>query len=206
MSRSTRGVLVLVAACCGLGSAVASAQPPPAYYHLLAPPGPCDPGAPPDLAWRCRPPRHLAITVAFLKEYGFGGGLRGRFNHVGFEAVGAYMPYLVIGGEFHYFTTFQATGALLIFFNGHQRPTQHGIKLGFAYNNLSRYGFLIGYAAEWSKSPHFAWSFGGGIQVFPQAADRIEDELRKETTGSVKVDSLAALQFYIGISLHFYLL
>lgn len=160
--------------------------------------------------WRCAPPRHLALGVTLLKEYGFGGAVRGRLNHVGFEAAGGYVPYFVFGGDidFRYFTTGQANGALLVYFSGHDRPLQHGIKLGYSFNSLTHSGVFAGYMAEISNRERFGWSFGAGLQYFFGAEERIEDRLRRdaEPGESFDADGIAALQFYMGVTLHYYLL
>jgi hypothetical protein len=187
-----------------------SAYPPPAYavpVHPALVPGPC-PGVAAGEAWRCDPPRHFGITLALLKEYGFGGGLRGRFGHVGFEGAMGYMPYLVLAEDFHYYTTWQATGAFLVFFNKPHRKTYHGLKAGYAYNSLTHHGFLLDYAMEFSLRKHFTLSLGMGFQLFPQAAELVEARIQQDEPGYivVKVSSVAMFQPCIGLGLHFYLL
>jgi hypothetical protein len=205
-------VVVLVALLpLSAGAQDPNAPPPPPTFTPYAPPPPVAatpeacPGVPYEDAWRCNPPRHFALTVALLKEYGFGGGLRGRFNHVGFEAAGAYMPYLVMGAEFHYFTTWQATGAFLVFFNADHRRTHHGLKVGYAYNSVSQNGLLLGYTLEFSRWKHFTVSLGFGFQYFFKAAELIEEKLRDEGE-NVEVSPVAGFQPYFGVGLHFYLL
>lgn len=180
--------------------------PPPPQAAVMAkqqsrPPKACVEWSP-STPWACNPPRRFALSMTMVKEYGFGGAVRVRFNHFGFEAAFGYQPVLVITmgaqSSVRVLSTYQATGALLIFFNNHRQRTQHGVKLGYVFNGLLQSGVLVGYMAEIARWKSFAMSITAGAQIYPQAINQLKRH-------GLPADDSAFLQPYVGYNLHFYL-
>ncbi|MFH2010038.1 MAG: hypothetical protein ABI333_25805 [bacterium] len=152
--------------------------------------------------WRKRPPRHFALTVAFYGPYGTGGGLRGRYRYFGLEAAVGYVPTFLIGEEnkVHYFTTYQVSGAALIYFKDHNTRLQHGLRLAYAYSSMLLHGGFAGYAFEWSLWKHLALSFTVGLKVFPKGKEQVE-----KYAPDAKATWLNLVSIYFGVHVNFYL-
>jgi hypothetical protein len=155
-------------------------------------------------------PRQFALGLALLKEHGFGGLLRLRFNHVALDATGGFMPLLIITQTVDG-TTMDVDGALsahggigpVFFFNGDQKKFQNGIRVNGIYDQIMGPGGGAGWVGEFTKTS-FTLALGAGIQVYPEAEDRIRKHFGYSS--AIKLDPTSTvLQVYVGLNLFWYL-
>jgi hypothetical protein len=155
-------------------------------------------------------PRRLALGLTTLKEHGFGGVLRLRFNHVALDATGGFMPLLIItstvGG-----TTMDIDGAMsahggigpVFFFSGDQKRFQNGLRVNGIYDQVMGPGGGLGWVGEITMT-RFTIALGAGLQIYPEAEDRIREHFG--FSSAVKLDALStSVQLYVGLNLFWYL-
>lgn len=96
-------------------------------------------------------------------------------------------------------------GSIVLFFSGDQQRFQNGIRLGSVYDRIASFAGLLGWVGELSFDgwPHFAISFGAGVQVFPRYEQRVRDHF--DLDDRVDFTLPLWLQIYTGGNLRWYL-
>ncbi|MBI4705766.1 MAG: PEGA domain-containing protein [Deltaproteobacteria bacterium] len=147
-------------------------------------------------------PRNVALGLTLLKEHGFGGLLRLRVNHVALDLAGGALPVFIMAPDFRAALSAHASGSLVLFFSGDQRPTQHGLRLAGAYDQVLGPGGGAGWVGEWCW-PHFVFALGAGLQIYPL----FDDYARKYFDLGSEVDmGFGVVQPYLGLNLFWYAL
>jgi hypothetical protein len=160
-------------------------QQPPVYQQ---PPTLAEPYEAPPSTERRYERRHLGIPISFLKELGFGVGLRGRLNHFALEANVGLAPYVffvsgtcedvTVGAAAHF------TGSLLTFFSGQHNKFQSGLRLAAHADELFGPGGSLGWIGELNLGKVVALQLGAGVQIYPEGEERAENELIASCQGS----------------------
>jgi hypothetical protein len=151
----------------------------------------------------------LAITT--LKEQGFGGGMRLRFDHFAVEASVAAMPFFVlVTGDCEklvFKVAPHATGSVLVIYSDVTARFQNGLRLSGMWNGILGGGTQVGWFGELLFNNIVALDFGAGVQLYPagktRAARAVRDACGGDGDSEVSIIQ-SVVQLYVGLNLLFY--
>jgi hypothetical protein len=154
-------------------------------------------------------PRTFALGIATLKEHGFGGIMRARFNHFAIDGSVGSLPWLIMYTTADGTTTsydgamsFHTDLSFLIFINSDHGRFQNGIRLGGLYDSVGGKGVMFGWSGELTFNT-FALCFGVGIQYYPDLIEKVNE--RFPATKNADLGSSYKYQPYLGINFVWYL-
>ncbi len=154
-------------------------------------------------------PRSFAVGITTLKEHGFGGMMRARWNHFAIDGSVGSLPWLVMyesadgtTTNYDFDMSLHTDLSCVIFINGDQGRFQNGIRLGGLYDSIGGKGVIFGWTGELTFNT-FALCFGVGLQYYPDLIEKINDHF--PDTRNADLDSSYKYQWYLGINLVWYL-
>ncbi|MFH0976947.1 MAG: hypothetical protein V1874_14285 [Spirochaetota bacterium] len=154
-------------------------------------------------------PRSFALGITTLKEHGFGGMLRARWNHFAIDGSVGSLPWLIMyttedgeTTETEFDMSFHSDLSCVVFINSDQSRFQNGIRLGALYDSIGGKGIMGGWTGEITFTT-FALCIGAGIQYYPDIVDKLNEHFPK--TRDAELDSSYKWQLYLGINCTWYL-
>ena len=154
-------------------------------------------------------PRSFALGITTLKEHGFGGKLRARWDHFALDGSVGSLPWLVTyqtadgtTTNYDFAMSFHADASCVIFINSNQSRFQNGIRLGGLYDSVGGAGALFGWTGELTFNT-FAICFGVGVQYYPDLIDKLNDKF--PDTKNSDMDSSYKYQPYLGVNFMWYM-
>lgn len=155
---------------------------------------------------RAEPPRTFALGIGTIKEHGFGGLVRLRFDHAAFDASVGAMPVLVLTStnsevNAHYGTALHLDGSAVFFFNGADKKFQNGIRAGGLWDSIMGPGALLGWVGDlcWER---LLLGFGLGIQVYPDYSSSVKGHFNLSGDPN---SFLGIVQLYLGVNIGWYI-
>jgi hypothetical protein len=154
-------------------------------------------------------PRTFALGITTLKEHGFGGMMRGRWDHFAVDFAAGGFPWLIMyqtadgtTTNYDFDMSLHADLGFIVFINSDQSRFQNGIRVAGIYDSIGGKGAMFGWTGELTFNT-FALCFGVGLQYYPDLIKKVNEHF--PATQDAELDSSFKYQWYLGVNFMWYL-